>query len=239
MTSAAASPPPGTWQPVEAYLADVTAALPGPGHARACIVAELRAGLLDAVDAHRSAGLAPAQATAAALGEFGDPREIAAAFRPELAARSARRTALTLAATGPVIGLLWAVAAVASHIGVRHALPWQSVSAPPGSLVAFPLAVAVLAVSVWAELFTVAATGRLTRWLPHRPRLVPATAAVAGFGIVAVDVIVLALLASQLISAPGMLAPIPVIAAASASLIRLALAPRAARRCLRVRATLA
>jgi hypothetical protein len=39
---------------VERYLAEVTARLPGPARARAGIVAELRSGLLDAVDAHRS-----------------------------------------------------------------------------------------------------------------------------------------------------------------------------------------
>jgi hypothetical protein len=238
MTSAAPPPRPGTGQAVESYLADVAARLTGPGRSHAGIVAELRAGLLDAIDTYRSAGLPPAEAAAAALTEFGDPRQVAAAFRPELAARSARRTALTLAATGPMIGLLWTAAAEASHIGVRHAPPWQWASAPPGSLVAFPLVAAALAVTVWAALFTVAATGRLTRWLPHRPRLAPAGAAIAGFGAVAVDVIILVLLASQLISAPGTLAPLPITAAATASLIRLALAPRAARRCLAARATL-
>ena len=238
MTSAAPPPRPGTGQPVESYLADVAARLPGPGRTQAGIVAELRAGLLDAIDAHHSAGLPPAEAAAAALTEFGDPRQIAAAFRPELAARSARRTALTLAVTGPVIGLLWAAAAVASHIGVRQAPPWQWASAPPGSLVAFPLVAAALAVTVWAALFTVAATGRLTRWLPYRPRLVPATAAIAGFGVMVVDVIVLVLLAGELIRAPGTLAPAPIAAAAAASLLRLTLARRAARRCLTIRAAL-
>lgn len=35
---------------------------------------ELRAGLLDAIDAYRSAGLAAEQAAQAAVSEFGDPR---------------------------------------------------------------------------------------------------------------------------------------------------------------------
>jgi hypothetical protein len=34
---------------------------------------------------------------------------------------------------------------MASHLDVRHAPPWQWAGAPPGSLVAFPLAVAALA----------------------------------------------------------------------------------------------
>jgi hypothetical protein len=156
---------------IEFYLAEVAARLPGPARGQGDIVAELRAGLLDAIDARRSAGLPPAEAVATAVSEFGDPRQVAGAFRPELAARSVRSVAITVVATGPLIGLLWAVAAMASHLGVRHAPPWQWAGAPPGSLVAFPLAAAALAVSVWAALFTVAATGRLTRWLAFRAHL--------------------------------------------------------------------
>jgi hypothetical protein len=235
---ATALPRPGTQQ-LESCLAAVTARLPGPARAYADIVAELRAGLLDAIDAHLAAGLSPDTAAETAISEFGDPRRIGDAFRPELAARTARRTALTLLATGPLIGLLWAAAALSSHIGIRQAPPWQWASAPPDSLVAFPLAAAALAVTVWAALVTVAATGRLTRWLPTRPRLTPATAAIAGFGTVTFDVIILMLLISQLIAAPGTLAPVPIAAAATASLTRLTLARRAARRCLTTRATLA
>ncbi|MGH3299010.1 MAG: permease prefix domain 1-containing protein [Trebonia sp.] len=238
MTSAAPPPRPGTGRAAESYLAEVAARLPGPGRSHAGIIAELRAGLLDATDAHRSAGLPPAEAAAAAVSEFGDPRLVAAAFGPELAARSARRTALTLIATGPVIGVLWASAAMASRVGVRHAPPWQWAGAPPGSLFALPLAAAVIAVTVWASLITIAATGRLTRWLPRRPRLAPAAAAAAGFGAATADVIILVLLASQLVHAPGTLSPVPVAAAATASLTRLALARHAARRCLTVRAAL-
>jgi hypothetical protein len=221
---------------VESYLAEVAAGLPGPGRVRAGVVAELRAGLLDAIDAHRADGHPASRAVASALAEFGDPGQVAAAFRPELAACGARRTALALVATGPVIGLLWAVAAVASHIGARPAAPWPWAAASPGSLLGVPLA--AVAVTAGAALFTVAATGRLTRWLPHRPGLAPASAAAAGFGAMAADITVLALLAGQLASAPGSLAPVPVALAAAASLTRLTFAPRAARRCLTVRATL-
>jgi hypothetical protein len=76
-----------------------------------------------------------------------------------------------------------------------------------------PLAAGALAVTVWTALFTVAATGHLTRWLAFRARLAPA-------------------------AAPGTLAPAPVAAAAAASLIRLTLARRAGRRCLAARAAL-
>ncbi|MGH3291465.1 MAG: hypothetical protein ACRDP7_06640, partial [Trebonia sp.] len=70
------------------------------------------------------------------------------------------------------------------------------------------------------------------------PRLAPAAAAAAGFGAATADVIILLLLASQLVHAPGTLSPVPVAAAATASLTRLALARHAARRCLTVRAAL-
>jgi HAAS len=225
--------------PIDAYLGDVAAALGGPARARADIVAELRSGLLDAAEAYRSAGLPLDLAADAAIREFGDASRIAAGFRPELAARQARRLAIALVATGPLIGLLWATAALASHIGIRPALPWQWAGAPPASMVAFPVAAAALLITVWTALFTVAATGRPARWLPVQPRIAATTAAMAGFGAMVADTAVFVLLASQLISAPARLAPAPIAAAAAASLIRLTLARRGARRCLSARATLA
>jgi hypothetical protein len=219
---------------IESYLAEVAAGLPGLRRSSGAIIAELRAGLLDAVDGYCSVGLTPAEAAVAAIREFGAPAMIAAAFRPELAARSARRTALSLVVTGPVVGLLWISAGAASHIGFRHAPPWEWVGAPPGSSVALPLAFAVLAATIVTALLAVAATGRLTRWLPDRPRLAPVTAAFAGFGFAVVDMIVLALAGSELISAPGVVAPVPVAVAAAVSLTRIMLARRAASRCLRV-----
>jgi hypothetical protein len=226
-------------QLIDAYLGEVAAALPGPARVRNDIVAELRSGLFDAADAHGCAGLPPALAAEAAIREFGDPGQIAAGFRPELAARQARHLAFTLIATGPLIGLLWAAAARASHIGIRSAPPWHWAGVPPASPVVFPLAGAAFVITVWTALFTVAATGRLTRWLPVQPRIASTTAAVAGFGAAAADTAIFALLASELISAPARLAPAPVAAAALASLIRFTLARRAARRCLSSRAKLA
>jgi hypothetical protein len=223
---------------VETYLRAVAASMPGPAQARRDILAELRSGLLDAADAHHSAGLPLSAAADAAITEFGDPGQVAAAFRPHLAMRQARRVALTLIVTGPLVGLLWMVAALASHITIRHAPPWQWPGAPPLSIAAFPVVGAALVITVWSALATLAATGKLARWLPDSPRIAAVTAATTGFGITAADLAVFALLASQLASAPGTLDPIPVAAAAAASLTRLTLARRAARRCLAIRATL-
>jgi hypothetical protein len=222
----------------EAYLREVAATLPGPRWARSDIVAELSSGLLDAIDAHRSAGLAVRAATEAAITEFGDPRQVARAFRPHLAMIQARRTALALAVTGPLVGLLWAAAALASHITFRQAPPWQWAGIPPLAPAAFPAIAAALLVVVTSALATIAATGRLTRWLTAGPRIAAATAATAGFAAIAADLGILALLASQLTSAPGTLAPLPVAVAAAASLTRLTLARQAAFSCLTTRAAL-
>jgi hypothetical protein len=58
---------PDTQPAIERYLAQVTARLPGSPRARSDIVAELRSGLLDATEAHCSAGRPPADALGLAL----------------------------------------------------------------------------------------------------------------------------------------------------------------------------
>jgi hypothetical protein len=100
------------------------------------------------------------------------------------------------------------------------------------------LVFAAVAVTACAALVGIATTGRLTRWLPVRPRRAPTAAAVAGFGAVGADGLGLALLAGQMAMAPGRLSPVLAAAAATASLARLTLAGRAARRCLAIRASL-
>jgi hypothetical protein len=129
-------------------------------------------------------------------------------------------------------------AATASHVGIRHAPPWQWRGMPPASLIAVPLFGAVLLTFLCAACFTLAATGPLTRWLHASPRTAPGTAAIAGFAAAAADLAAFILLASKLASTPAALAPAPVFAAAAASLTRLTLARRAARRCLTARAAL-
>jgi hypothetical protein len=224
---------------VEVYLRAVAGSMAGPRRERSDILAELRSGLLDAIDAHRAAGLPVQAATEAAITEFGDPRRVATAFRPHLAMVQARRTALAIAATGPLVGLLWATAAAASHITLRHAPPWQWPGAPPLSAAAFPAIAVALFILITSTVTTIAVTGKLSRWLPASAHIAAVGAATAGFTAMAADLAILTLLASQLASAPGTLDPIPVAAATAASLTRLTLARRAARSCLAVRATLA
>ncbi len=233
-----AYPRSATGRVIEPYLAELAAALPGPAGARAGILAELRAGLLDAADAHHRAGLTPLAAAKAAADEFGDPPEVAAAFRPGLAASHARRVAITLLATGPVVIVVWTGAALGSHIGARQAPPWHWAGAAPAWRILLPLAAAAFLIGVWMAVATLAATGPLTRWLPDRPRLAPTAAALAGFACAAVDMILLLLLAHQLARASGTLDTTPVAIAAIASTIRLSLARRTARQCLATRASL-
>jgi cytochrome bd-type quinol oxidase subunit 2 len=193
------------------------------------ILAELDAGLRDAAEAHRAAGLETGQAARAAVAEFGSPEQVASGFRGELRTAQARRTALALLATGPLVGAAWAGTALASHIGAHLTAPWQWDGMTAGARLATHLGLVVLLTAIASALFTVATTGRLTRWVRARP---PASAALAASGTAAMDLTLLTLLVTQAATAPGRLAALPAVLAAAASLTRLVLAGRAARRCL-------
>ena len=110
---------------LEGWLAAVAARLPGPARTRLAVVAELRDGLHEGLSAHQARGLAPIPAAQATLAEFGDRDQVAHALAPELAVAYARRVALTLARTGPLLGALWVTALVASPLSTTLLLtPW-------------------------------------------------------------------------------------------------------------------
>lgn len=220
-------------QPIETYLAQITAALPGPARARRDVVAELHSGLLDAAEAHRRAGLPEVAAAEAAVAEFGDAQQIAGAFRPELIARQVRQLTFLLAAASAPVGLLWAHAIQASHPALSRAPLWRWLGQPP-----VPLAAAAFLIAAVAALGAIAVTGRLARWLPGGPHAAAASAATSGYAATAVDAAIFILLVHQIATAPATLAPLPVTAAASASLARLVFSQRAAQRCLTARAAL-
>jgi hypothetical protein len=217
------------------YLSTVSAQLPGPMAARARITDELRDGLMEALEAHQTRGRSLREAAAAAIAEFGDPRMVAAAFGPELAAVQARRVALSLLATGLLVGLAW-IAAVA----INALPPWQHQLTGPW--LALPLVGLALAVACPALGLTVAVTGRLGRRLGggfgRWSVLPPTAAAVAGLAAVLADLTLLAILAGQLLATPGSYVWGPVIVAAGASLTRVTFAGRATGRCLASRAAL-
>jgi peptidoglycan/LPS O-acetylase OafA/YrhL len=160
---------------------------------------------------------------------------VAVAFGPELAAVQARRVALGLLATGPLVGSAW-IAAVA----VNALPPWRHQLTGPW--LALPLVGLALAVACPALGVTVAATGRLGRrlggWFGRRATVPPTAAAVAGLAAVLADLTLLAIIGSQTLATPGSRVWAPVIVAAGASLVRVALAGSAARRCLATRAAL-
>ena len=127
------------------YLSAVAAQLPGPPSARVAVTDELRDGLIEALDTHQGHGCSQAEATAAAIAEFGDPDTVAAAFGPELGAVQARRVALGLLVTGPLVGLAWITAVAVNALPPwRHQLtahgwpsrwsawPWRSPVQPSG-----------------------------------------------------------------------------------------------------------
>ena len=170
-----------------------------------------------------------------AIGEFGGPCLVADGFRTEMAARQARRVSVSLVAAGLLVGLLWIAAAFASHLGIQlapHRL-WPDLS--PALRAVVCLIVLVIAAEAWAALLGIAATGRLIRWLPARPRRALTAAVIAGFAAAGVDIVMLSLLAALLAAAPGKLSPLPIALATTASCARLTLATRAAHRCLATR----
>jgi HAAS len=217
------------------YLAAVTTQLPGPPSARAAVTDELRDGLLEALETHQARGCSQAEATAAVIAEFGDPDTVAAAFGPELGAVQARRVALGLLVTGPLVGLTWIAAVVVNALP-----PWHHQLIGPW--LALPLVGLALAVAGPSLGLTVAATGRLGRRLGRvvdRATLPPTAAAVSALAAVVADLTLLGIITGHAVTSPGSYVWAPVIVAASASLTRVLLAGRAARRCLATRATLA
>jgi hypothetical protein len=223
--------PPADRDPVEGYLAAVGARLSGPPAARAAITDELRDGLLETVEVHRTRGCTLREATAAAIEEFGDPPVVAAAFAPELAAVQARRVALALMVTGPLVGLTWLIAAAVNALP-----PWRHQLTGPW--LALPVAGLALVVAGPALGLTVAATGRLGRRFGSRASFPPTTAAVAGLAAVVADLTLLAIISGHALTGPGSSTWAPVMLAVGASLTRITLAGRAARRCLATRAAL-
>jgi hypothetical protein len=238
MTAAQPSLDPAAERVLDDYLAALAARLAGPARARRAILDELHDGLVEATHTRRAAGAPPARAAAAAVAEFGDPGAVAAAFTPELAARRARRVALTLIGTGPLGGSLWlAVLAAGGQAAIAAAPVWQWPVVQAGGWMA-RLLLAIVGATVLAAWVTVAATGRFTRWLPARPSLpavAAAAAAAAASGASLFDLSLLLVLATHTLPTPAAAPWQLVTVAAIASLVRCALAGRAARGCLTLR----
>ena len=110
---------------VEAHVRALGNRLRGPVRARRDLLAEVRAGLLDAVDARVGAGADQRSAQRAAVAEFGAPAELAPVYQARLVALQGRRTALLLALAFPGLVIAWDLLPA---VGLR----WP---APPSSAV--------------------------------------------------------------------------------------------------------
>lgn len=167
------------------YLAALAAQLPAP------VVTELADGLQQTHRHYLGQGLDPDTAAEAAVTEFGQPREILAAF---VQASPARRAARRLLATGPLVGLCWAVVLL-----TNRAWTWP---VPVTARIA-PGVVLVTAIVMLAR----AAFGR-------HYRSVRRAGAAACLCVAAVDV---TMLTAAVLSAPVLIWPIVVAATASAA----------------------
>ena len=207
---------------VEAYLAALERALPGPRRARADVCDEVGDGLLAASDRHRARGMPAAVATRAAVAEFGPPESVAAAFAGELATARARRLLARLLFTGPLVGVWWLLL-----LAPRWPLD------PAGLWAAIPV-LPVVAATVVAAASVLAATGRRAHRLP---RLTPRRTLLAVRAVTAVcigvDLAMLTLLVALAVTAPVPHPTALMLAAATASLLRLPWLAHATRWCRR------
>jgi hypothetical protein len=201
---------------ISGYLDDLASALPGPGPARSAVVSEIGDGLLETVGSYRASGLPDDEAVRAAITDFGEPNVVAAAFRPEFALRRARRTALALIASGPLVGGAWLAGAVAASLPpTRYQLS--------GLWWALPIVGLAIVVAAPSSVLAVLATGRLA--LPSS--LPPRAASIASIAAVSADTLLFAILGLYALTTPAPRPLLPLAPAIVASLARVWLAARA------------
>ncbi|WP_116951300.1 permease prefix domain 1-containing protein [Jiangella endophytica] len=144
---------------IDEYVARLRREVRGPLLPRRSMLRELRDGLLDAADAHRSAGATRAEAERLAVEEFGPVPVVAAEVRAELAAVAARYLAGLIAVLGSVQFALstytWTTAA--AEQGWPEPAPWYGVLSRAVDISSFAFvglaAVAVLALGRGARLW--------------------------------------------------------------------------------------
>ncbi|MFD8643073.1 permease prefix domain 1-containing protein [Streptomyces zaomyceticus] len=210
--------------PVDVYVAELTAALHGPPGAKARLVEEIRGGLVDTVEARLDQGLSPDHAVREAVREFGTVAELLPGCQRELTFAQARHTARAVVLTAPFLIVCRHLAGTSGDDSaglIPRTAQLLAVHAAGVAIVATLLAAAALA-----------ATGTLGRRLPtaHRlPLVVAWTGTTAG---IAMAVTTLALATAAVLAANRpLLAGAGVLAAASHAAV--AGAARACRRCVR------
>jgi hypothetical protein len=200
--------------PVADYTATLTASLHGPPRAKSRLVAEIRDGLSDTMAAYTREGRPAEQA----VRDFGTPAELVPACQRELTIAQARRTAGTIALTGPLLIACW------------YALWTVDGLLPRAALV---LAIHLAGAAAVLAAVAMAATGRLSRWLPTPPRF---PLAVAWMGTIASVAMAVATLTLAVAAIGALDWPLIVLAAAlgAASHGTVASSARACRQCARL-----
>ncbi|WP_018218050.1 permease prefix domain 1-containing protein [Salinispora vitiensis] len=94
---------------IDDCLAELRQALRGPRSAKIDILAEVRDGLADAVEAYQRSGLDRHTAERRAVADFGSVRQAATDYQAELALAQGRRTALLICAILVTQPLVWRV----------------------------------------------------------------------------------------------------------------------------------
>ncbi len=208
---------------IDTFLDELAMHLPGPARPRSEILAELHDGLRLAVEDNQRSGIERDDAVEVALRQFGDARSIVASLVPELAAARARQLVLALFTSAPLVTGLWMIAA-RSRGGARHRLFDSSAD--------HVIAALLIAALVCAAMWTIAATGRATRWLHPALQAPQMGAAATASAVVAADFALLVALSVPLAGSPGTVHRLMLTTAILASLIRVAFASRVFRSCL-------
>jgi nitrate/nitrite transporter NarK len=112
--------------PIEGHVAALAKALRGPRRVRRGMLAEVRAGLDDAAEAHRADGMAPAEAEAAAVRDFGPVAPVARELQDELAAQQGRQSAILLVLIFPAMVVAWDLLNTSGVLG-SHGPPHPAV----------------------------------------------------------------------------------------------------------------
>lgn len=174
---------------IDSQLRVLARRLPAP------FVEELADGLTETYQAQLQRLGDPGAAAREAIAEFGDADTICAAFVRQAPSRAAARVLL---ATGPMVGVVWAIALVSAQ-----AWTWPMPSAAP--------------LSVGATLVLVVAALALTQTVSYHYRAVRLAAVSGAFGVVLVDVTVLT--TARVMALPSIL----IVCALTASVARVVL----------------
>lgn len=91
----------------EQFIGDLSRTLRGPHRVKRRLLEEAAAGLDDAVDRYREAGVEQPRAVTLAIADFGAVRQVSAAFQEELDIAKTRQLAFAHVLAAPLVAGLW------------------------------------------------------------------------------------------------------------------------------------